>query len=162
VIARAHGVFSVSVVVASLASGALRSGGATEAVPFLLVAAAGAAAGSVALTSAHAGSAARRPAADHAPSERPRGRPGGQLPLPPLLVIGGLGAVTFAVENAHQSWSAVYLDDVLSHGPLGTPRRRLRLSRPRTLCGTGPSPPAASPARLRPLSVHPRPGDGRR
>jgi MFS family permease len=37
--------------------------------------------------------------------------------LSPLLIIGGLGAVAFAVENAHQTWSAVYLGDVLSAGP---------------------------------------------
>jgi MFS family permease len=41
----------------------------------------------------------------------------GGLPVGPLLVLGGLGAVAFAVENAHQSWSAVYLGDVQSAGP---------------------------------------------
>ncbi|HKY65210.1 MAG TPA: hypothetical protein VJM49_02525, partial [Acidimicrobiales bacterium] len=46
-----------------------------------------------------------------------RRRPVGELPLLPLLVLGGLGAVAFAVENAHQTWSAVYLGDVQSAGP---------------------------------------------
>jgi MFS family permease len=34
-----------------------------------------------------------------------------------LLVLGGLGALAFAVENAHQSWSALYLEDELGAGP---------------------------------------------
>jgi MFS family permease len=40
-----------------------------------------------------------------------------RLRLAPLLVIGGLGALAFAVENAHQSWSALYLRDVVGAGP---------------------------------------------
>ncbi|MER5650647.1 MFS transporter [Streptosporangium sp. NPDC002524] len=39
------------------------------------------------------------------------------LRLFPLLVVGGLGALAFAVENAHQSWGAVYLADVAGAGP---------------------------------------------
>ncbi|MFC7644386.1 MFS transporter [Streptosporangium lutulentum] len=35
----------------------------------------------------------------------------------PLLVIGGLGALAFGLENAHQSWGAVYLADMLDAGP---------------------------------------------
>jgi MFS family permease len=42
---------------------------------------------------------------------RPRG-----LRLAPLIAIGGLGALAFAVENAHQSWSALYLRDVVGTG----------------------------------------------
>jgi MFS family permease len=38
------------------------------------------------------------------------------LRLAPLLAIGGLGALAFAVENAHQSWSAIYLRDVIGAG----------------------------------------------
>jgi MFS family permease len=37
--------------------------------------------------------------------------------LLPLIVAGGVVALAFAVENAHQSWSAVYLGDVLAAGP---------------------------------------------
>jgi MFS family permease len=40
-----------------------------------------------------------------------------RLRLAPLLVIGGLGALAFAVENAHQTWSALYLRDVVRAGP---------------------------------------------
>jgi MFS family permease len=39
------------------------------------------------------------------------------VPLAMLLVLGGLGALAFAVENAHQSWSALYLEDELGAGP---------------------------------------------
>jgi hypothetical protein len=117
VIARAHGVFSASVVVASLASGALRAGGSTVAAPFLLVAAAAGAAGTMVLTTTRTGPPVPRTAAHPRPTARPRRRPGSTLRLPPLLVVGGLGAVAFAVENAHQTWSAVYLGDVQSAGP---------------------------------------------
>ncbi|MET8048646.1 MFS transporter [Streptosporangium sp. NPDC005286] len=45
-------------------------------------------------------------------------RAGGRgVRLFPLLVVGGLGALAFAVENAHQSWGAVYLADVADAGP---------------------------------------------
>lgn len=114
VIARAHAVFSASVVVASLTSGALRTSGSTVAVPFLLLAAGAGAAGIVAITTARTGSSVPRPAEA---SERPGRRPVGNVRLLPLLVIGGLGAAAFAVENAHQTWSAVYLGDVHSAGP---------------------------------------------
>jgi MFS family permease len=123
VIARAHATFSASVVVASLASGALRSGGSTLVVPFLLAAAGAGVAGIVAFTAARmpARTAARTAARMTARTGSPASRPGAgrlrSLPLPPLLVIGGLGAVAFAVENAHQTWSAVYLGDVQSAGP---------------------------------------------
>lgn len=35
----------------------------------------------------------------------------------PVLIIGTLGAFASAVENADQSWSAVYLTDVLRTSP---------------------------------------------
>ena len=117
VIARAHGVFSAGVVVASLVTGALRSTGSTVALPFLLVAAATGAAGIIALVSPRNGSPVPRATAYPEPSEHPWRRPVGKLRLQPLLVLGGLGAVAFAVENAHQTWSAVYLGDVQSAGP---------------------------------------------
>jgi MFS family permease len=117
VIARAHGVFSASVVVASLATGALRSGGSTVAVPFLLVAAAAGVAGTIAHTTTRSSSPVPRPAAHPQPSERPWRRPASNLRLRPLLILGGLAAVALAVENAHQTWSAVYLSDVQSARP---------------------------------------------
>ncbi|MEU8379498.1 MFS transporter [Streptosporangium sp. NPDC048865] len=46
-----------------------------------------------------------------------RGYRGRAVRLFPLLMVGGLGALAFAVENAHQSWGAVYLADVADAGP---------------------------------------------
>jgi MFS family permease len=117
VIARSHGVFSASVVVASLATGALRASGSGVAVPFLLVAAAAGVVGITMLTSARITSPGPGPATRAKPAERSWPRPVGNLRLLPLLLIGGLGGVAFSVENAHQTWSAVYLGDVLSAGP---------------------------------------------
>jgi MFS family permease len=117
VVARAHGVFSAGVVVASLVTGALRSSGATVAVPFQLVATAAGAAGIIAFTTVRNGSHGPRPTANPEPAEHPWRPPAGKLRLQPLVVLGGLGAVAFAVENAHQTWSAVYLGDVQSAGP---------------------------------------------
>jgi MFS family permease len=48
------------------------------------------------------------------------GDPGSRGPAParlvPLLLVGVLGALAFAGENAHQSWGAVFLEDVLDAG----------------------------------------------
>ena len=112
VIARAHGVFSASVVAASLAGGALLGAEASVDVPFGLVAVAAGVAG--AITFATTDAPGPRGPAGVAGRRR---RSGGVLRLLPLLVLGALGAVAFAVENAHQTWSAVYLGDVQSAGP---------------------------------------------
>jgi MFS family permease len=110
VVTRAHATFAAAVVVASLLTGALRGLDAPVATPFAVVAAA-ALAVAVALGAANPRVvAAQTPEAGDAGS-----RPA--LPLAPLLVLGGLGALAFAVENAHQSWSALYLEDELGAGP---------------------------------------------
>ncbi|TDD67856.1 MFS transporter [Jiangella aurantiaca] len=116
VIARAHGVFSAGVVGASLVSGVLRGAGAAVAVPFLLAAAVGAAAGILTWAGARTDDRVRAGVRPPAAGSPPRRFFGTLRPLP-LLVVGGLAALAFAVENAHQSWSAEYLDDVLSAGP---------------------------------------------
>lgn len=112
VIARAHATFSAAVVLASLSTGALLAGGAALPVPFTLLAAAVAAA-ALALDRTAARAAAQPP--------RPKSAPGGAIRdtglLRPLLLLGGLGALGFAVENGHQSWSALYLADALDAGP---------------------------------------------
>jgi hypothetical protein len=87
------------------------------AVPFVLAAAASGAAGVIALATARNGSPVPRPTPHLEPTERPWRWPVGELRLQPLLVLGGLAAAAFAVENAHQTWSAVYLGDVQSAGP---------------------------------------------
>ncbi|MFF5114989.1 MFS transporter [Streptosporangium sp. NPDC000509] len=114
VITRAHGTFSAMVVVGSLSAGLLLGGlGVPVVVPFLLVAAASAGA-------ALAVAADRRTvsiAEDVVPGAAGAARGRHVVRLFPLLVVGGLGALAFAVENAHQSWGAVYLADVADAGP---------------------------------------------
>lgn len=142
VITRAHGTFSALVVVGSLSAGLLGALGAPVVVPFLLVAVAatGAALGvvadaRVAPVAAGAVRGGERPeyAVSRAGERKGSGRAevqdgerhgdavsrsGGRgVRLFPLLVVGALGALAFAVENAHQSWGAVYLADVADAGP---------------------------------------------
>ena len=112
VITRAHGVFSALVVAASLSTGLLRGAGFAVTTPFLLVAVA---AGVASIAVLAADRTSRPQPADRGRS--PKQGPAVVLRLPPLLVVGGLAALAFAVENAHQSWSAVYLGDVLSAQP---------------------------------------------
>jgi predicted MFS family arabinose efflux permease len=139
VIARAHATFSAAVVVASLATGGVVAAGLPVTTAFVAVAAAAIAAAGMILAGPRGAAAA--PGSDDATSPRgdrapprgdttsPRGdgaplradhaslAPGARsLRLGPLFVIGGLGALAFAVENAHQSWSALYLRDVVGAG----------------------------------------------
>ncbi|GAA3039084.1 hypothetical protein GCM10017559_79100 [Streptosporangium longisporum] len=58
-----------------------------------------------------------RPHPAPAGDARGGGRHGHPVRLFPLLVVGALGALAFATENAHQSWGAVYLSDVAGAGP---------------------------------------------
>ncbi|MGV9536842.1 MFS transporter [Streptosporangium sandarakinum] len=137
VITRAHGFFSASVVLASLSTGLLADAGAPVYLPFLLVALVAAGLAPAVAAGGRAGAADRaarrgtgtpgeradgggdparaRPAGEEAPEGR-AGRPA--VRLAPLLLFGGLGALAFAAENAHQSWGAVYLADVLGAGPV--------------------------------------------
>ncbi|MEU4829321.1 MFS transporter [Streptosporangium sp. NPDC023615] len=110
VITRAHGTFSSMVVAGSLAAGLSSALGLPVVVPFLIVAVVSTGAAlSIAADARAAGTGVR----DVAAGVRRR------LPvrLFPLLVVGGLGALAFAAENAHQSWGAVYLLDVADAGP---------------------------------------------
>ncbi|MEO3824708.1 MFS transporter [Actinomadura sp. B10D3] len=109
VITRAHGVFSSLVVFGSLATGLASSASLPLAVPFAAVAVLGLLAGGF-LVRALAGHAStplqeRTPTADAAPF--------GRREIVPYLLIGALGALAFASENAHQSWSAVFAHDEL-------------------------------------------------
>jgi MFS family permease len=128
VVTRAHAAFSAAVVGASLLAGALRGLDAPVVTPFVVVAVAAAA---VATALARAGPDPERRDALGGATDRGRAatsaaaRAGGPPPRPArsalpvglLLVLGGLGALAFAVENAHQSWSALYLEDELGAGP---------------------------------------------
>jgi MFS family permease len=109
VVTRAHATFSAAVVLASLAAGAMRALGMPVVTGFVVVAVAAAAVAAVVVATAP-----ERPIA--APEAGSSLRTLG-VRVWPLLVLGGLGAVAFAVENAHQSWSALYLGDVLDAGP---------------------------------------------
>lgn len=104
VIARANAVFSVGVVAASLLAGGALAAGLPVVTPFAAVAAGTLIIGGRLL------SMPDRPAEHRQTALR-------CVRLTPLLVIGALGALAFAVENAHQSWSAIYLNDVLGATP---------------------------------------------
>lgn len=116
VITRAHGTFSAFVVISSLATGLAAGADAPLAAPFVAVAALSLAAG-VAMYRAlpSAGARARSPRSAPPPSARPAGAESlaRAASLTPLLLIGTLGALAFASENAHQSWSAVFAQDEL-------------------------------------------------
>ncbi len=124
VITRAHAVFSAFVVIASLGTGLLAGIGAPLVTPFLLVA--------VTALVAAALMARTLPACRTTPTgdtldENSRGTSqqapagsGDAVPLrtrtaPKMALIGFglLGALAFASENAHQSWSAVFITDAL-------------------------------------------------
>ncbi|WP_345444268.1 MFS transporter [Actinoallomurus vinaceus] len=111
VITRAHGTFSALVVVTSLGTGAASAMSWPLAVPFLGVAALSVVAGVALLRTlppgrADDGEGAR--SGDAAPAARSR--------YVPLLLVGVLGTLAFASENAHQSWSAVFAQDELHAG----------------------------------------------
>jgi fucose permease len=107
VITRAHGVFSASVVAATLGTGLTAALGLPVAVPFVAVAVLALLIGAGLprwvgpVRPVHAGPA---PAVTTVT---------GRLVLAPLLLVGALGALAFAGENAHQSWSAVFARDEL-------------------------------------------------
>jgi len=127
VVTRAHATFSATVVVASLLTGALRALDAPVVTPFVVVAAAAVVVatalarggGAPEQHEARAGASSRRgAAAEGAPDgDAPPRWKRPDVPLVTLLVLGGLGALAFAVENAHQSWSALFLGDELGAGP---------------------------------------------
>ncbi len=112
VITRAHGIFSSLVVLASLGTGLASAASLPLAVPFIAVALFSLVAGAAMLKTLPAGVGAdeggRIAASDSSPS--------GRLSIVPFLLIGILGALAFASENAHQSWSAVFAHNELQSG----------------------------------------------
>jgi predicted MFS family arabinose efflux permease len=105
VLSLAHGTFSACVVGGSLTAGGLRAAGAGAETVLVLVGLVVAATAAVLL---------RAPAAG---GPRPAVR-ASLRPLPRLLlVLGGLCALAFFVENAWQSWGAVHLESDLGASP---------------------------------------------
>ncbi|WP_073263858.1 MFS transporter [Cryptosporangium aurantiacum] len=105
VITRAHGVFSSLVVLGSLGTGLASAASLPLAVPFVVVA----------VLSVAAGVALRRtlPVGVASPEPRRDAVATGRWRIGPFVLVGILGALAFASENAHQSWSAVFADDEL-------------------------------------------------
>jgi hypothetical protein len=109
VITLSHAVFSSFVVVGSLGTGALRAAGADVVGLFAAAAVPITAAGVAALLAGDG----PQPASSAPPR---RGRDGLRLALP-FVGVGLVGALGFAAENAHQSWSAIFLADELGAAP---------------------------------------------
>jgi MFS family permease len=105
VITRSHAVFSALVVAGSLVAGGLRSFGTPTPVIFFSVAIVIAVAGT---TVAVILGAPQTIKIHSAPVPRPNA---GARWLIPFALVGLVGALAFAVENAHQSWSAVFLQE---------------------------------------------------
>ena len=103
----AHAFFSGAVVVSSVATGLLRWAGAEPPAVFALAAA-------LVLVAAVSVRTGPEPWTAPAAEEHPRFLQG----VPAwLLVLGGLGAVAFWIENAWQSWGAVHLERTLEASP---------------------------------------------
>jgi predicted MFS family arabinose efflux permease len=113
VITRAHGVFSTFVVLATLGTGLASATSLPLAVPFIAVAVLSLIASASMLRTLPPRVAA--PAHDHTSARDPSLATGSRVV--PLLLVGVLGALAFASENAHQSWSAVFAHDQLHSGP---------------------------------------------
>lgn len=116
VITPVHATFSAVVVVATLTTGALSGAGAPLLLPFALVLLAAAAA-SVAVVRGLGvpwRQTGEQTSTQASPASAPAAPRGGGISLALLAGIGALGALAFAAENAHQSWSAVYLEDELA------------------------------------------------
>lgn len=115
---RPAGLFSVGVVVASLATGGLLGAGLSLLSAFVIVAAVMLVLAVVALVTL---STLHLP--DRHENAEPRGFDGlagslrGFSLTSPLLVVGLVAALAYAIENAHQSWGAVILTDTFTASP---------------------------------------------
>jgi MFS family permease len=109
VITTSHAVFSLFVVIGSLGTGVLRAAGAGVLPVFASAGALIAVAGAAVLVLGDR----PQPAG---PAQRGRRRDGLRLALP-FVAVGLVGALGFAVENAHQSWSAIFLGEELGAAP---------------------------------------------
>jgi MFS family permease len=115
ILLRSGGVFSTSVVLSSGVTGLAAWLAAPLFIPFAIVAALSVVASAFVLGALTRFDGAAPPATvrglqTDAPALAARIR------LLPLLLVGALGALAFASENAHQSWGAVFLEDELDAG----------------------------------------------
>ncbi|MFG2044069.1 MFS transporter [Dactylosporangium sp. NPDC048998] len=115
VLTRAAGAFSVLVVVGSLGTGIAAQAGAPTVMPFAIAAVLDGVIAVVVFAGSPAGLAARP--SDAAAAARPAVAPLDRRLVAPLLIIGALGTLAFASENAHQSWQAVFFEQELGSGP---------------------------------------------
>ena len=122
VITRVHAVFSTFVVIASLGTGLLAGVGAPVVTPFAFVAVATLVAAGLMVRTLSAHSATRRADSAEISLDANRRRPTSSshptqarrtVPTMSLIGFGLLGALAFASENAHQSWSAIFITDAL-------------------------------------------------
>lgn len=118
VITRCHGIFSSFVVTSSLGTGLSTTLGASIVFPFVVVVAASAIVGLFLLYAVPARTPSGVPLKEEAvEAQDRRGGAGARVPTLVVLLLGTLGALAFAGENAHQSWSAVFFEDELEARP---------------------------------------------
>lgn len=120
VITRSHGTFSAFVVISSLLTGVMNRLETAPAFSFSLVAA------SMIIAAGYLLFALRpqtRNGRDTRPTEPERTETtraasaiGAAFPVLPVVLVGLLAALALAGENAHQSWAAVFFEDVLDSG----------------------------------------------
>ena len=110
IITRSHGVFSLFVVIGSLVAGAARSVDLNPLTIFLSTAVVILILGTSVAWLARVSTVTSD--GDVTAGERPA-----LGSFAPFLLVGLVGALTFAVENAHQSWGAVFLSDELHASP---------------------------------------------
>ncbi len=105
IITIAHAVFSSFVVIGSLGTGALRAAGSGVGVVFLVMGAVMTVLGVVTLVCGGGPHRSGEPTAHR--------RTGSWRYAVPFVIVGLVAALGFAAENAHQSWSAIFLADEL-------------------------------------------------
>ncbi len=110
IITRSHGVFSLFVVIGSLVAGAARSVDLNPLTIFLSTAV-------VILILGTWVAWLARVSTVTSDGDVTAGEPPALGSFAPFLLVGLVGALTFAVENAHQSWGAVFLSDELHASP---------------------------------------------
>lgn len=115
VLTRAHGFFSLAVVVSSLAAGVLNAAGVPPFGIFVVVVVVAVISNLVPIPPLDAIAAAN---GTRVKKQKPRTEKLPVVVLTALSAVGLLGAMALAVENAHQSWAAVFLKDTLEASPI--------------------------------------------